>query len=242
MAMQPAICVNCGGQINVDDIDLNGYGECVFCRTSYKIRDVITIDGLPTAKSLLTAAIRSMEDANFEKAVSRFNEVLEIKPNCHEAWWGLYLCNDHFDRYYNYQDKYGNSGPLTKAQIMSATLNKYAMRAIEYAPKETAGQYQNEISDSVSYIEAAKRGDFDKKVKGKAGCYIATAIYGSYECAEVIKLREYRDEYLSKNFLGRLFILFYYTVSPLFLRIMPRQERFVSFFRKIFDFIVNGLL
>jgi len=99
MALQPAVCLNCGGKIKVDDIDLNGFGKCEHCKTPYKVIDVITIDGLPTAKTLLTAAEHSMQDGNYEKAVGLFNEILTIKPNCHEAWWGLYTCNDAFDRY-----------------------------------------------------------------------------------------------------------------------------------------------
>jgi hypothetical protein len=242
MALQPAICTSCGGQIDVDDIDLNGYGECKFCHTSYKVRDVITIDGLPTARSLLQAASHSIEDGNAEKAVKQFNEILEIKPNCHEAWWGLYLCNCYFDRYYNYKDKYGNSGPLIKANILANTINKYAMRAIEYAPKDISAQYQAEIADFLELIEAAKRGDFDIKKKGKSGCYIATAIYGSYDCEEVIKLRIFRDEYLSKRILGKMFICVYYGLSPLFLRFIPLNTKTRCYIKRNLDRFINKVL
>jgi hypothetical protein len=34
-------------------------------------------------------------------------------------------------------------------------------------------------------------------------CYIATAVYGDYNAPEVIVLRKFRDERLSKSFLGR---------------------------------------
>ena len=214
MALQPAVCASCGGKIKVDDIDLNGFGKCEHCKTPYKVIDVITIDGLPTAKSLLTAASHSMEDGNFEKAVGLFEEILTIKPNCHEAWWGLYICNAAFDKYYDYKDKYGNKGPLTKAQIMGSTLQKYAYRAIEYAPADIVENYRTKIKDSVSFVEAVKRGDYDSKTKNKTGCYIATAVYGSYECDEVFTLRRFRDDYLSNYFFGRWVIRFYYIVSP----------------------------
>lgn len=210
MAIQPAICTNCGGALQVDDTDLNGFCECAFCHTPYKVIDVITIDGLPTVKSLLMNAEMSMEDRNAEKAVSFYKEVLTIKPNCHEAWWGLYICNSFFDQYYGYKDKYGNSGPLTKASIMATTISKYANRAIEYAPPEKANYYRSQIADELSYIEQVKNGSQDKS----SGCYIATAVYGDYCCPEVMALRRYRDDYLSKRALGRAFIKFYYSVSP----------------------------
>lgn len=46
------------------------------------------------------------------------------------------------------------------------------------------------------------------------GCYIATAVYGSYEAPEVLVLRRFRDQQLSSTSAGRAFIRFYYVVSP----------------------------
>ena len=46
------------------------------------------------------------------------------------------------------------------------------------------------------------------------GCYVATAVYGSYDCPEVWTLRRYRDQELAKTWLGRQFIHFYYATSP----------------------------
>lgn len=48
----------------------------------------------------------------------------------------------------------------------------------------------------------------------KSGCYIATAIYGSYDCPEVWTLRRYRDNVLDNTWYGRLFIRIYYAISP----------------------------
>ncbi len=216
MAFQPAICSNCGGVLQVDDTDLNGFCECKFCRTPHKVIDVITIDGLPTVKSLLINAQMSIEDGNPERAVSTYNEVLTIKPNCHEAWWGLYICNSYFDSYYGYQDKYGNGGPQTKSAIMKRTIDKYAARAIDYAPPQQAERYKNAIQEELDFIEQVRSGAYEKTSGGgrKSGCYIATAVYGDYSCDEVVALRRYRDDFLSHNLFGRLFIRFYYWVSP----------------------------
>ena len=196
MAFQPAICSN-------------------FCHTPHKVIDVITIDGLPTVKSLLMNAQLSIEDGNPENAVSMYNEALKIKPNCHEAWWGLYICNCSFDRYYGYKDKYGNSGPQTKAAIMNSTINKYAARAIQFAPPRQAEQYKGMIQEELDFIDKVRNGAYDDRSGGgQSGCYIATAVYGSYYCDEVVALRRYRDDFLAHHFLGRLFIKFYYWISP----------------------------
>ena len=241
MALQPAVCANCGGKIKVDDIDLNGFGRCEHCKTPYKVIDVITIDGLPTAKSLLTAAEHSMQDGNYEKAVGLFNEILTIKPNCHEAWWGLYECNTYFDRYYGYEDKYGNKGPLTKAKIMNGTLQKYALRAVEYAPKDIADNYRSEIKESLDYIDSVRRGNFDKQANKKSGCYIATTVYGSYVCDEVFALRRFRDECLAKYLVGRWLIRLYYIVSPYLVRKINHSSRIRFLTRNLLDRVVKRI-
>jgi hypothetical protein len=57
--------------------------------------------------------------------------------------------------------------------------------------------------------------DIEKLVEVKTGgCYIATCVYGSYNCPEVWTLRRYRDTTLSVSWLGRHVIRIYYTVSP----------------------------
>lgn len=237
MAMQPAICSNCGGRINVDDVDLNGFAECEYCFTSHKIIDIITIDGLPTAKSYLMVANQAINDKLLEKAVEYYNKVIEIKPNCHEAWWGLYICQNAFDEYYGYEDKYGNTGILTKASIMHDTLKRYAYRAIEYAPFEASQGYKLEIQQKESFIQSVINGDFDKKVDKQSCCYIATCVYGSYTCEEVMQLRRFRDDCLSKKVLGRLFIRVYYFISPCLVKYIKRNSFVNTNIKKILDWV-----
>ena len=46
------------------------------------------------------------------------------------------------------------------------------------------------------------------------GCYVATCVYGSYDCPEVWTLRRFRDDTLQQSWIGRRFIDVYYAVSP----------------------------
>ena len=48
----------------------------------------------------------------------------------------------------------------------------------------------------------------------KTGCYIATAVYGSYDCPQVWTLRRFRDHTLAASWYGRTFLPAYYAVSP----------------------------
>lgn len=74
------------------------------------------------------------------------------------------------------------------------------------------------------------------------GCYIATAVYGSYDCPEVWTLRRYRDNTLDRTLFGRLFIQLYYLVSPSMVKWFGRSMWFKSILRKPLDRFVNHLL
>lgn len=64
------------------------------------------------------------------------------------------------------------------------------------------------------------------------GCYIATAIYGSYDCPEVWTLRRYRDNVLDHTWYGRLFIRIYYSISPTLVRWFGTTHWFRELFYK----------
>ena len=46
------------------------------------------------------------------------------------------------------------------------------------------------------------------------GCFIATTAYGTPMAEEIEVLREFRDEYLLTNPVGKALVKFYYMVSP----------------------------
>jgi capsule polysaccharide modification protein KpsS len=50
--------------------------------------------------------------------------------------------------------------------------------------------------------------------KKEKGCFVATACYENYYAPEVLVLRQFRDEKLLKTFFGKVFVKFYYSVSP----------------------------
>ncbi|MDE6175489.1 MAG: hypothetical protein K2F88_08010, partial [Duncaniella sp.] len=59
-----------------------------------------------------------------------------------------------------------------------------------------------------------KKYEKDYVVPKKKACYVATAVYGSYDCPEVWTLRRFRDSFLAESWYGRAFISIYYTISP----------------------------
>lgn len=73
------------------------------------------------------------------------------------------------------------------------------------------------------------------------GCYIATAIYGSYDCPEVWTLRRYRDYTLAETWHGRLFIRFYYAISPYLVRWFGHTKCFQLCFKPMLNKMVMSL-
>lgn len=47
----------------------------------------------------------------------------------------------------------------------------------------------------------------------QSGCFIATAVYGE-DAPELELFRRFRDAFLLQNFIGRIFVSFYYALSP----------------------------
>ena len=73
------------------------------------------------------------------------------------------------------------------------------------------------------------------------GCYVATAVYGSYDCPQVWTLRRYRDNTLSQTWYGRAFIHMYYSVSPTLVRWFGDTNWFKKLWRGKLDKMVSRL-
>lgn len=84
--------------------------------------------------------------------------------------------------------------------------------------------------------------DFEhQNTQKKSGCYIATSIYGSYDCPQVWTLRRFRDQTLAKTWYGRLFIKVYYTISPTLVKFFGETKTFKIFLKPKLDRMVETL-
>lgn len=73
------------------------------------------------------------------------------------------------------------------------------------------------------------------------GCYVATCVYGSYDCPQVWTLRRFRDNDLASTWYGRLFIRTYYAFSPTIVKLFGNTEWFKSMWRGKLDRMVAEL-
>lgn len=83
---------------------------------------------------------------------------------------------------------------------------------------------------------------FPNLEKGKSsGCYVATAVYGSYDCPQVWTLRRYRDDTLASTWYGRAFIRTYYAISPTLVKWFGETEWFKKMWKGKLDRMVEEL-
>ena len=73
------------------------------------------------------------------------------------------------------------------------------------------------------------------------GCYVATAVYGSYDCPEVWTLRRFRDYTLAETWYGRAFIRTYYAISPTLVKWFGETEWFRNLWKPTLDRMVENL-
>lgn len=73
------------------------------------------------------------------------------------------------------------------------------------------------------------------------GCYVATCVYGSYDCPEVWTLRRYRDNTLGATWYGRAFIRTYYAISPTLVKWFGHTKWFKKMWQGKLDRMVKKL-
>ena len=78
---------------------------------------------------------------------------------------------------------------------------------------------EGDLSSVVDKIQSSA-----ERVKKSGSCFVATAVYEDYDHPQVIRLRAFRDHFLSSSSLGRILIRIYYVVGP-FLAIFPTRSR-----------------
>jgi hypothetical protein len=93
-----------------------------------------------------------------------------------------------------------------------------------------------------SYISGDVNSETGKANVPKQGCYVATSIYGSYDAPEVLVLRNYRDNNLSKTLFGKAFIQFYYTTSPSFVKLTKNMDTLNLIIKRQLDKLVCRLI
>lgn len=128
--------------------------------------------------------------------------------------------------------------PETK---VSSTTSSYSKPASTPTYATTSTTSSNTSSGNVQRTTTSTNSSQQTQPAKKEGCYIATAVYGSYDAPEVITLRRLRDETLRNSAFGRWFIRTYYRLSPPVAEKLKNAKRINAFVRSILDRWVERL-
>lgn len=127
----------------------------------------------------------------------------------------------------------GNSSPAKSSTIQTSSYSSES----SYKPS-----YSYSSSYKPSYSSPSKSSySSPSNTKKSEGCYIATMVYGDYDHPQVMKLRKYRDQVLLKSALGRLFVRFYYWISPKLVKVLSDHDSINAAIREALDKIVETI-
>ena len=197
-----------------------GKGTLIDFDKAFYWADVAVNSGSPEAKGALGLLYMTGQGVaeNYEKAVQLFNAaiaegVLEAK---------IYLAMSYIA---------GTGVPVDKQKA-----RRLCNEALEEGQR-TGDEFIIELAESV--LNELIR---DTSPSGKSkGCYVATCVYGSYDCPEVLMLRRFRDCTLAKTSLGRGVIFTYYTLSPRLVNAFGEAKWFKSLCKPIVNKLVCHL-
>lgn len=160
---QDLVCPNCGGSMTPDSS--GEFCTCIYCGTKTQLVEKtvvehtgkVEVDGIATVSSKLLSASQCLQAGNTEKANRLYKEITGLEPQNPYAWWGRFICEESFAKYYGFQDKYGNDDNITKANQILEIL-KYADLAIQYAQDDVKQQYIQQTQDYRDFVESVKNG------------------------------------------------------------------------------------
>lgn len=112
----------------------------------------------------------------------------------------------------------------------------------KFEPDYDISKREKELSDNLEKVQKELMDTLTKASKqSSAGCYVATAVYGSYDCPQVWTLRRFRDYTLAETWYGRAFIRTYYAISPTLVKWFGHTEWFKKMWKGRLDRMVANL-
>jgi hypothetical protein len=169
--------------------------------------------------------------------------------------WGLKLPNDfclinETSRHYYYKSEskecfalvflYFVQGVKWTKDVYSKSFEFQDVMSFENRPIYVNGVDVVQKLYPLAAVEYERRkAEIEKEAKKL--CYIATAVYGDYDAPQVLILRHFRDNTLSKSAAGRLFIKAYYRFSSPIARRLKTMRHLNAAVRGILDRFVSYL-
>ena len=224
----------------------NGYGNIV------DRNQIIENDSLTVTHNMINSVFQAYMD-------SLANIIVELSPeaakklfmeNLGEITWGSPVfekVSGHIDGYLTPNDSCIKIAKQVKVSDQS-TLENINAQIDELAKTicpfyTTNGRLWDKLRETV-HAELRKTNPENEALKPKSSsgcCYVATAVYGSYDCPEVWTLRRFRDDTLAETWYGRAFVKTYYAISPTLVKWFGHTDWFKKMWRGTLDRMVKNL-
>ena len=114
-----------------------------------------------------------------------------------------------------------------------------AVRGSHRTYPDTLEDAKNKVASRSSYSYPRSYSSNSSDCCG--GCYVATCVYGSYDCPQVWTLRRFRDDTLGSTWYGRAFIKLYYAISPTLVKWFGKTKWFKKMWKATLDRMVKKL-
>ena len=137
-----------------------------------------------------------------QKAIDDCTTAISIDPNCAEAYRNRHA--SRLQMVISGDLKLTESESIEHGLKMRSDLEKCAKIYEMRGDKQSAAQLNE-------FLNTAKNSRLQNiQTEKSSECFVATATFGTPYEPEVIRYRNFRDKYLVKYFLGRIFIRVYY--------------------------------
>lgn len=128
--------------------------------------------------------------------------------------------------YYRRAEKLGYAVATERIEALKLKLGSQDFENAEQSYLDAIGRERAHREAVVKNVRAnLDRQEPPAKAPAKrGGCYVATAVYGSYDCPEVWVLRRWRDAVLLRSGPGRGLVRLYYAISPALVELFGEAE------------------
>lgn len=220
----PVVGEMIAAKYGVEKNSINANLECVISETTQKLSEILKL----------------LQEASFHHYLDCIRSHIDYTSQyigaCVECTYAMYYWGATIDSFWG--DKYGKY-----IAYAYSTGIEYHKKFVRYISQEK--EFYKEKKIILEKAAIVKKYNPSYQVgrinKDEGGCYIATAVYGSYDCPEVWTLRRYRDYTLNRTWYGRAFIKIYYASSPTLVKWFGGTQWFKKSWSAVLDRFVSKL-
>ena len=251
---------------SADIVKQEGVFICQYCGCKYSVEEAkkmmneiegtvevtgtVKVDSTDEIENLLIRAKQFENENQTQRALEYYNKILDIN-----AYHPIAR-----DKIIELSAFYIGNMKVSKASIEKIDVmmsNNQKLDAIKYV-REISGLG---LADAKAWVEnykfvdlnhpqtigtllsetSASNSNSNNTIKPSGSCYIATCVYGSYDCPQVWTLRRYRDNTLGVTWYGRVFIRVYYAISPALVKCFGNTIWFKKMWKGTLDKMVKKL-